>query len=110
MSGIDTDSVMYAAVALVGLFWLLGAAVNLAVAYRRFAGSGMMSGVPVLSSAAGVVLALIVSLWFRWLPLWLTLAVALAPEFARLAGAYALGVSRGRGSTGDGGERDIGEE
>jgi hypothetical protein len=81
------------AIAIVGAFYYAaGALINVGVGIRRLGGDVRISAVPFVPSLAGVASGLIASIYFRWLPVWAAVLIALAPDAFYIFCSIVLGL------------------
>jgi len=90
--------ILLSAVAVVAAFYYaVGAFINVGVGIYRLSGYVRVSAVPLVPSLAGVVCGLLASLYFRWLPAWAAVLIALAPDLFYICCSSVLGLRLRRG-------------
>ena len=75
------------------LMWLC----NIYVGIRRFSGRGSVSGLPILTSIIGILVAAIVALHFHWIPLHWCVALAVFSDIFLMFGEGHLSKRMARG-------------
>ena len=90
--------ILLSAIGAVGAFYYaIGAFINVGVGIHRLGGYVRISAVPLAPSLAGVVSGLIASIYFGWLPVWVAVLIALAPDLFYICCSIVLGLRVRRG-------------